>query len=82
MPVAAALADGNFVVGSDAGIVRVLDGSDLAELQRYRLDAYTTTSLQPLSDGTVVGAGIHGLVRFDPPPAMCCGNRSTSPRHV
>ena len=66
VPVAAALADGNFVVGSDAGVVRLLDGSNLAELQRHRLDEYTTTFLQPLSDGTVVGAGIHGLVRFDP----------------
>ena len=66
MPSAAALADGTFVVGSDRGVVRVLDGNDLSELERFHLHSYITTTLQPLSDGTVVGAGIHGLVRFDP----------------
>ena len=66
VPSAAALADGTFVVGSDRGVVRVLDGNDLSELERFHLHSYTTTTLQPLSDGTVVGAGIHGLVRFDP----------------
>jgi DNA-binding SARP family transcriptional activator/WD40 repeat protein len=65
MPAATPLPDGGFAVGSDAGTVFLLDGH-LSVVRTVELPPFTTTSLQPLSDGTIVGSGVDGVVRFDP----------------
>ncbi len=65
MPAPTALPDGGFAVGSDAGTVFVLDGR-LSVVGTAELPPFTTSSLQPLSDGTIVGSGVDGVVRFDP----------------
>ena len=65
MPAATPLPDGGFAVGSDAGTVFLLDGH-LSVVRTVELPPFTTTSLQPLSDGTIVGSGVDGAVRFDP----------------
>ena len=46
-------------------MVRVLDGATLAERRRFEVPRYVTTVLQLAPDGTVVGAGTDGVVRFD-----------------
>jgi DNA-binding SARP family transcriptional activator/WD40 repeat protein len=65
MPAATALPDGGFAVGSNAGTVFLLDGR-LTVVRTVELLPFTTTSLEPLSDGTIVGSGTDGVVRFDP----------------
>ena len=65
MPAATPLPDGGFAVGSDPGTVFLLDGH-LSVVRTVELPPFTTTSLQPLSDGTIVGSGVDGAVRFDP----------------
>jgi DNA-binding SARP family transcriptional activator/WD40 repeat protein len=64
-PVAAALPPDRFVVGSDGGTVWVLDRR-LEVVETLRVPPYTSTWLQTIADGTVVGSGVHGVVRFDP----------------
>jgi hypothetical protein len=64
-PAATPLADGGFAVGSGAGTVFLLD-EHLSVVRTVALPPFTTTSLQPLSDGTIVGSGLDGVVRFDP----------------
>jgi DNA-binding SARP family transcriptional activator/WD40 repeat protein len=59
------LPEGGFAVGSHAGTVFLLD-EQLAVVSTVELPSFTTTRMQTVSDGTIVGAGIDGLVRFDP----------------
>ena len=59
------LPGGDFIIGGDAGVVRVLDGATLAERRRFEVPRYVTTVLQLAPDGTVVGAGTDGVIRFD-----------------
>ena len=59
------LPGGDFIIGGDAGVVRVLDGATLAERRRFEVPRYVTTMLQLAPDGTVVGAGTDGVIRFD-----------------